>query len=903
MMLRRTHSTLLTTLIFSLALLTGCGGGSSSDDSNPNPNPPPVITNSEGVLLDGAATSLAINATVDRMPVPISPTLIKDGLLTTRLIGVLDYNATVEQVNNALTDNGATIVSMTENQGFVSLAIDPVENIAEARTKAQMLIDTSAFIYARPGLQTSLVIEEFSGQSSNNFKKISLQPQTSFQANARAAADDYAPHVLSSRFPAAWNLSRAASHDASLINMSAYFRLELIGQYDQLPLFSFPIETLAGETPDYEYIDPEAAAGPWGNLGYHFLGVAAGELLYDGTQNAKLGADPVAIQYLDAFGYSYVGVDEIELLNTIISTWPSLGNTVVLVDGTYNDPDQVLYRHIDRAWSGIWWRIFMSDASKLGVNPIFVTPSGTVKNNTTPDDVAFNSGVAVATLPNIQALAYSSINTTTEEQQAFLDFYDEVVGFSADYSQPLNNVLFVGSSDSDGNESSFSWPGAQVRAVGENVVGPCVYFNTAATNTVCDSNTHTVTDSSTMSAAAQVAGLAAYLWHVDNQLSPNDLVLRLQHAYSSSDISGVIDAWTALLSLDTALTNAPLRTVLLDVSGGGGQPDGVFDEHDVNAFLNAFESFEGAITPDWSVYDLNADGWTNGANGARMDLDVNNLPSFSVVKQDIDGIEKSFNESSVKDVEVLCYYAYSSLYAGDVEDIPTIPDCQAPPLPVELVQIIGNSTTVIDSYGTLAEEYVQEEDPGIVLTYTVTSTASMTDNPDFAGASGQAVSSQELTTELTPTGTVVLNLGYTGSASANVSHSGFTGATKQIQALSASRITTTILLNEVLNYTLTGTITGSGSGLGGFTTGYGDGGGEAVFDDLNGSNGFIFIDAFDSDDNPVPLEVNQSGTLQPGFYRISVNTSAGAASAGGNTNGGSYFGSGQGEMNLVLTRP
>ncbi len=70
---------------------------------------------------------------------------------------------------------------------------------------------------------------------------------------------------------------------------------------------------------------------------------------------------------------------------------------------------------------------------------------------------------------------------------------------------------------------------------------------------------------------------------------------------------------------------------------------------------------------DYEREDLNGDGLTGGATADRFDLDNGGTPRFGMVAQTYNGKTVSYNESALSDLEILCYYAYSPLYAGDVE--------------------------------------------------------------------------------------------------------------------------------------------------------------------------------------------------------------------------------------------
>ena len=119
-----------------------------------------------------------------------------------------------------------------------------------------------------------------------------------------------------------------------------------------------------------------------------------------------------------------------------------------------------------------------------------------------------------------------------------------------------------------------------------------------------------------------------------------------------------------------------MRHALLDVAQNAaddGGANGIFDEHDLEAFITLFISHEtereatGNYTNDFSRYDLNGDGATGGTSTMPFDLNVDVVPAYSTVEQTIEGELVSFNENSVSDWDVLCFYAYSELYQGDIE--------------------------------------------------------------------------------------------------------------------------------------------------------------------------------------------------------------------------------------------
>src|SRR5207253_448149 len=75
----------------------------------------------------------------------------------------------------------------------------------------------------------------------------------------------------------------------------------------------------------------------------------------------------------------------------------------------------------------------------------------------------------------------------------------------------------------------------------------------------------------------------------------------------------------------------------------------------------AFATANGAV--DYSRFDLNGDGSTGGAGKDRFDLDMDG--AYGTASATIEGVPVSYDETGVTDDDVLCYYAYSSLYRGD----------------------------------------------------------------------------------------------------------------------------------------------------------------------------------------------------------------------------------------------
>ncbi len=224
--------------------------------------------------------------------------------------------------------------------------------------------------------------------------------------------------------------------------------------------------------------------------------------------------------------------------------------------------------------------------------------------------------------------------------------------------------------------SKKSFTGGDVTGIGEDVY---TYTGTGTAQTEKNGTSYS---------APQVAGLAAYIWSIAPSLTPEKIITLitenaepmnwfrndLPQCRENTPAAPFVDAYEALLSLDAAdtpsKTNSPVRFALLDVNN-----DKVFNENDLTLFYNEYYTSNIAVTTanDFSRYDLNGDGWTSpdkSSEPTAFDLDRTGSiqygkPILNDVIQDIAGRVIEFNENSVTDKDILCYYAYSPLYTGD----------------------------------------------------------------------------------------------------------------------------------------------------------------------------------------------------------------------------------------------
>jgi len=176
-------------------------------------------------------------------------------------------------------------------------------------------------------------------------------------------------------------------------------------------------------------------------------------------------------------------------------------------------------------------------------------------------------------------------------------------------------------------------------------------------------------------ATPQVAGLAAYLLAIRPGLTPQQLKAMLLETSSPVPLeidpdcsdwptpAPLIQAYPALLALDQpnqGPEQAPVRRAILDINTSG-----TFTGDDILSFLTAFETAQGEL--DFGRADLNNDGRTGGNVVRPFDLDLDRIRTASGVSAQILGETVAFNETGLTDLAILCYYAYSGLYAGSSE--------------------------------------------------------------------------------------------------------------------------------------------------------------------------------------------------------------------------------------------
>jgi hypothetical protein len=629
----------------------------------------------EGVLLTGPANARATDAFADLLPTPANRADVDaGGLIFTRLSVTITPDATVAQVNAALNVARGGIVSMRPGDRDVTFAVPRQTSFDALAVLIETLKNAPGIAFVFPGRD--------------------------------AAPNDLPPgsqhvgdHLIPTRFPAAWNARRLAQRDCTtrrvpIIVADAWPAsppANLSGFSTQIPTASFTPATTAGFSPHGYMVTATLAA------------------MFDDV--APTGANPF-VECLDIRAVNIEGLTQVDAIDAVVRSFPA-GKFILnysigfpySCDFTRDDP--VLHFPVcDPHWVKLYavpaierakmaetwkrrsrarWQHFLATTSAGNSNDP-LSPDGllawlypgvaTVLGNNwmsgaTTDDPFF--GFAAAhdlwdrTTPILDTrfdnLTASDLDMAMLRTEVGLDQLATVGG--------SDNTIVVGSTTGGGSfgdlqESNFSNRTADLLAVGEDVL---MLDGTAR--------------GGTSFAAPQVAALASYLWLLSNDLrNLPDAIEATREAIEQntrtigSSSPPVIDAYATILSLDQtaapSAATAPVRLAILDRNN-----DGFFTEADLERYVARLLDANGdpvsPSAPDYSEYDLNGDGFTGGDRLERFDLDRDTSTQFAAnvydvnVTQDIEGGSVLYDEHSLKDLDILCYYAYSPLYTGNVD--------------------------------------------------------------------------------------------------------------------------------------------------------------------------------------------------------------------------------------------
>jgi len=608
-----------------VALVIGACGDTPTNPGTPDD---PVVGDT---LLIGDPGTSAITAIGDKAPTAAPEDDVTETFLVrSRLSAVVHPAATVAQVNQALLAHGARISSSVAGNPFVVLSIAPAANEAAVRAVAAALMGTPAFLLATP---------EFTGQS-----KAMVLP---------ASGDSGVSHLTPGRYPAAWNVQSLAETRVRALVPDWYDRLTPIPAVTPLrfPTVASMVRTRGN------------------NHGFHVAGILAA----DHDASPFTGAFPRADR-IDVDGLSMGGLGWSERYIAIRNAFPPTGNFVLSTSmgyktGPQNDAEAFKYARDALQWRLLVWReldrfLHLTAASNEGNLPGL------------PGQALSSSAFNLARFQPDLKTYVDGLSVPAEDKAAFTVLWNWAATNAPLVVEASPNLVSVGSSNRIGTESLFddwgSSRGSDIRAVGEEVFGPCVVADRDLATDPDRCNGTRARYSGTSMATPTAAGLAAYLWSLDPTLTPVAIRAILQKAFDFAWTQGVLDAYLAVQLLDGGLADARVRRALLDVATADAPQgaDGRFDQYDIEAFLQAFSIHESARrtagrpdSTDHSRHDLNGDGLTGDTlRFAPFDLDADGI--LGGATRVIEGFERTFDEARVTDLDILCFYAYSPLYQG-----------------------------------------------------------------------------------------------------------------------------------------------------------------------------------------------------------------------------------------------
>jgi len=626
----------LIALLMVITLITACGGGGGSNpagnsgSNSGNPAPGTIASITTNIFTDDTYDSSELSEDPDT-----GQTIVR-----TKLAILFRPTATEGEVNGLLSRINAAITASIAGARSVSIRIPDPGSVAALNA---IITD----IKSEPFVEAVM-------------KSRQIQPRVLPDNVSEKSTDDLAiiDNQLAVGGPAAWNAKEAIVAAPNVIIVDRF-------GYGPSQLNSFLNNANISGT-----VYSGAAATDPGDHGYFIAGILNGSLgggsstaalvtgIFPGQPNLNIidRSRPISLYDLEVLALLTAG----SMGGTVVMN-TSLGLTCsdTTTTGTCNEPIKAMETAI--AWAD------MVRAADMETH-IFHAAAANNRGDPRPDvrdaetDLPFSAAATMVGMATADGVPVPSLSNTVVVESLW------GTGGHPRRIRCLDEDSFVASTS-----------GSTLSAIGIDVTSL--------------SNIGTAVHSGTSVATPQVAGLAAYLLAIDPTLSPQDIKrILLDTAQPVPTNGGVgcsdwgmpapaIDAYAAVLALDKASaltgssrTDAPVRNAILDIADGSGLlgKNRQFDEFDLMYFAKEIdagteESRNHQELVRYSRSDLNGDGYNGGREGfkKKFNLDIDSPPTFTTVKQMIEGQEVEFDENSVTDNDILCYYAYSNLYTGD----------------------------------------------------------------------------------------------------------------------------------------------------------------------------------------------------------------------------------------------
>lgn len=600
-----------------------------------------------GIVLSGAEADPSLSGTIDYGPFVVADSDFVDDFIRTRLEVVIDPAATVGDVNDALIAIDARLSCMRSGSIFAELVVPPFADPADADSACASLRESGAFLAAYPTFRPI--------QPSD----AAVEPP--FPAAARLA------QLENEGFPSAWNARQLAVDRSSPVTVIVGDVFHSLSPHNEIQSQTFlPGSGIPDPTFDSSGVNN-------GNHGFQVAGVIGAD--FDSIGATGVFPGPSSLLLLQCFCVNGFA-SWTALLAELSSQLPVSGRFILNTSFGYHDNDgsMTAVSKTQRILHALYWRAQVSGSKDRFLHFVAAGNEGIASNDSA--NATFTSPFAIAARYNSPFDMLTGSTVSAADSAQLQEVFSYVVQISAANATQLNNVLVVGASAVSGSEATWSNRPSDVRMFGEIISVPCAVAD-AHCHVQPDGVIEAFVDGSSF-AAPQVSGLAAYLWSLSPGLSNSSTLGILANCFNGS----WIDAYKAVLSLDMSVSGGDVRRAILDIanSSDGATPDGVFDEHDLEMYIDSIRYFENEaqnVSPpyprDYSRFDLNGDGYTGErpatATAIPFDLDVNVPPAYSVVYKMLCGLaagrDTTFDENSVSDRDILMYYSFSGLFAGD----------------------------------------------------------------------------------------------------------------------------------------------------------------------------------------------------------------------------------------------
>jgi len=612
-----------------------------------------------GVKLEGAPDTPAIDASYDlHIPIvypvgaiSVDPDLLDGGrVLRTEIEVITDPDATIAEVNSLLDKYDAQIVSMLQDNTIFIIRVPDAGDVASLNQLVAAIENEPIVLLANKS-----VIVEDQEPIYDSYQQGEVQ-----QIPGHTTSMERIDHHLAARAHAAWNLRDAITE----IKKRPWIVIA-DGFGDGPP----------GAGYNANFLNIDYATGNAASHGYHVLGIISGIFeridALDNDANDVTGIFPERLN-----------VYAVDLADTALNTWPRRMNEIISTIGHIlsDDPQARIVVNTslnsrvlnDQAPQALNWikrvrgtRFIFLDG--LGLEDKFVHFTSTGNNR-----IINNNIVSWAAKDN-SMFAYAALGDVTKDGHTVPKLTNTFV---------VENRFNTNHNDTDelqqrpvpGCASYRSILGGNLSAIGSDVwsFGACLDWDAQGRCTQRRSDPRASFMSGTSMATPQAAGVAAYVWAVNPDLSVSevmDIVRSTAEERATNTLAPpgkmchevipqpVVDAYAAVLLAG----GSDARRALLDVNG-----DGTFDHSDIEKFLEVYLDSTIAGNLDYSRFDLNGDGFTGGEGTDRFDLTMDG--QYAVVQQNIEETLIAFDEDNLTDLEILCYYAYSDIYEGDTEE-------------------------------------------------------------------------------------------------------------------------------------------------------------------------------------------------------------------------------------------